>query len=350
MALYKHKIDFDPADAANHDQIGSYILGAAGEVATVTDLGGGVLALDVNVGNMILDSDAGVFLEDSAAAGGEKGQNILLVRQDTLAISTSADGDFGQFKSTAKGELYIKDADALAMLTTIESDLDAVNANLVLINTDTTAILADTATIDSNIASLVKTEDVAAGDAYKGLAVFAVRNDAGTSLVSADGDFSALSLDADGLLRTYSKFDTSGFVADDAASTENPLLIGAVAHTGAAALSSVSASLDKVHFATDLYRRMWVNDSCAVAWKVTAVTVGTSAVQLDATPLAGRRKETIQNLGDKALYIKNDNTVSTANGIMIPKYSERDFEFSAALPLWAVSTAAGQDVRFVEAA
>lgn len=382
MALYKHKIDFDPA-GTDHDKIGSYILGAGGEVATATDLGGGIIALDVNVANITFDADAGVFAEDSVAASADKGQSVLLVRQDTLAISTSATGDYGHFKSTDKGELYVHDVDGLAMLTTIEGDLDSVNtsltsiladtatidsnlalvladtsailadtatidSNIALILSDTSGILADTATIDSNIASLVKAEDAAAGDGYNGVAMFAVRNDAGTSLVGTDGDFSALSLNSAGKLWTVSSLDLSGLVADDAVSSENPLLVGAVAHTPAAALSAVSASLDKVHFATDLHRRMWVNDSMAVAWQVSAASVGLTAVQLDATPLATRRKCTVQNLGDKPLYLKNNNTVSTANGIMVPKYSERDLDFAAALPIWGISTAAAQDVRFVE--
>lgn len=293
MALYKHKIDFDPADSADHDRIGSFIVGAAGEVVTVTDLGGGVLALDVNVANVVLDADSGVFAEDAAATSGDKGQSVLLVRQDTLAISTSADADYGNFKGTDKGELYVHDSDVLAMLTTIESDLDAVNVSLVAINSDTTAILADTATIDSNLASLVKAEDAAAGNGYNGIAMFGVRDDAGAALVGADGDFSAHSLDS--------------------------------------------------------RSRMRVNDAQCISWQVTAVSVGTSAVQLDGTPLATRTKCTIQNLGDKPVYVKNANTVTTSNGLMIPKFSERDLPYSAALPVWAISTAAAQDVRFAEA-
>ena len=334
MAIYKHKIDFDPTDAANHDRVGSFLIGAGGGVVTSTDLGGGVIGLDVNVGNMTLDADAGVFAEDAAASSGDKGQSVLLVRQDSLAISTSGDGDYGHFKSTDKGELYVHDADSLTALNSILAD--------------TTAILADTATIDSNLASLVKEEDAAAGSAYKGIALFAVRNDAGGSLVSDDGDFASLQLNDVGDLRAVSKLDLSTLVADDDVSTEKPLLAGAVARTPVSALTAVSASGDKVSLATDLHRRLWVNDSMAVAWQVTAVTLGTSALQLDATPLATRRKVTVQNLSNAKCAVKNNNTVTLANGIEIPKYSERDFMFTAALPLWAIGASIGMDIRIME--
>lgn len=48
-----------------------------------------------------------VLLEDAAAAGGEAGVQMLAVRQDTLASSTSADGDFASLKVNANGELYV---------------------------------------------------------------------------------------------------------------------------------------------------------------------------------------------------------------------------------------------------
>lgn len=65
-------------------------------------------ALDVNIASgtlsVSLDSE---FDEDSAHTSGDKGQHILAVRQDTLAASTSADGDYASLKSNASGELYV---------------------------------------------------------------------------------------------------------------------------------------------------------------------------------------------------------------------------------------------------
>jgi hypothetical protein len=47
-----------------------------------------------------------VYDEDSAHASGNPGAYVLAVRQDTLASSTSADGDYASFKVNAAGELY----------------------------------------------------------------------------------------------------------------------------------------------------------------------------------------------------------------------------------------------------
>lgn len=308
MAISKFKVDFDPTAPAEHDRIGSFILGAGGDVASTTDLGGGVIALDVNVANVVLDSASGVFLEDAAFADGDKGQAVLMVRQDSLAASTSTDGDYASFKGTDKGELYVHDVDALAMLTTIEGDLDVVNTNL---GTVITAL----GTIDGDL------------DA------------ANITLSSIDTDTTAIAA-------FVAALDS---VADDAVASGNALLVGAVAHTPAAALSAVSASLDKTHLATDLHRRLYVNDSMGVAWQCASVSVGTSAVRLDATPLATRRKVTIQNVSDKSIWVGSSNAVTSGSGLWIPKYSERDLPFTAALQVWAIGQAAALDVRFSEA-
>jgi len=45
--------------------------------------------------------------EDAAHASGDIGQYVLAVRQDTLASSTSADGDYASFKVNAQGALYV---------------------------------------------------------------------------------------------------------------------------------------------------------------------------------------------------------------------------------------------------
>lgn len=61
-------------------------------------------ALDVNIAAA---TGLAVFAEDSAHTSGDDGQHILAVRQDTLAASTSADGDYGSLKTTAAGALYV---------------------------------------------------------------------------------------------------------------------------------------------------------------------------------------------------------------------------------------------------
>jgi len=100
--LSKDRLIFDPTDMPQSDQVGAFLIGAAGEVATMTTIAGKV-TLDVNV---VGDADDGIFSEDSAAASGDKGQSILAVRQDALISSVSADGDYGHLKFNARGGLW----------------------------------------------------------------------------------------------------------------------------------------------------------------------------------------------------------------------------------------------------
>lgn len=46
--------------------------------------------------------------EDAAHSSGDIGTYVLAVRQDTLANSTSADGDYGSFKINSTGALYVE--------------------------------------------------------------------------------------------------------------------------------------------------------------------------------------------------------------------------------------------------
>lgn len=124
--------------------------------------------------------------EDAAHSSGDQGFQALLVRQDSLASSTSADGDYGSFKSNAAGELYVSDTTARATLA---------------------SILADTATIDSQtlsiqntLTALSKAEDAAHASGDQGIQALAVRKDTQGSN-AADGDYTSLQTWSEGSLK-----------------------------------------------------------------------------------------------------------------------------------------------------
>lgn len=79
-------------------------------------------------------------------------------------------------------------------------------------------------------------------------------------------------------------------------------------------------------------------------------SVGLTAVELASSPLSNRKKILVQNNGDKAIYIGGDNTVTTANGICIPKGASFELDWGANVNMWAISSAAAQDVRVMEVA
>lgn len=321
MPIMKHKIDFDPTSPSDTDRIGSFLIGAGGSVVTST-LVGSDEALDVNMVNA--GTGSGIYVEDEASVEDGNGQVLLAQRQDTLATSTSADNDWGYFKQSASGELYVVDSGANTLLGTIDADT-------------------------SSLATLVLAEDDPAGDAGPGLAAFAKRQDTLATDTSADGDLSYLKVDDRGAL--YTNTDITSNVADDEASTENPILVGAVAHDASSALGALSADGDKGHFLLDLYRRVFTNDACNVGWQVNSKTVTTTSAQLDATPLAGRKKVIIQNPANvRSIWIKNTTATADEASIEIPRNSSMEFPFGESLPIHAICAVGTIDVAFMEAA
>ena len=230
-------------------------------------------------------------------------------------------------------EMHVHDKDANA-------ELDSITALL-------TTIDADTGSIDSTLAALSKTEDAAAGGGYQGVAIFAVRNDTEGSLVDTDGDFGSLQLDSVGRLRVISDIDFSSGVADDAASTENPILVGGVAHDAAAVLTALSDDGDKMHFLGDKYRRAYVNDSFNVGHKNTAETVGIAAAEIVAIPMAGRTEVTMTNFGTRTAYY-GPTGVTVANGTPIPKNATATERYGEGVAIFMIADAAGQDIRVLE--
>jgi hypothetical protein len=154
----KEKLVFEPAAAADTDNVGAYLRSADGTLLTHTTVAG-KKGLDVNVINTSLDvtatnldirdlshtqdnvaiaqggntlvvnADGSINVkadidvvngaekeEDSAHVSGSIGQYVLAVRQDTLAPSTSADGDYASFKVNQDGALWVQLADNLVVI------------------------------------------------------------------------------------------------------------------------------------------------------------------------------------------------------------------------------------------
>lgn len=79
-----------------------------------------------------------------------------------------------------------------------------------------------------------------------------------------------------------------------------------------------------------------------------AVNVGTTATDLLATDLANRKSILIQNLGSKPIYIGCDNSVTTSNGIKVPKGGSAEFRMGPGIDVHAITPAGNADVRVIE--
>lgn len=190
----------------------------------------------------------------------------------------------------------------------------------------------------------VHAEDAASVSGDKGVLSLVVRKDAAGTLVSADGDYSALQVDASGQLRTVTSFSSA--VADDTPDTENPIKVGSHVRADGSALPASTAG-DKVDLSSDLYRRVLINDAAHIGVLASAVTVGTSAVALPASALAGRTRMMIQNRGGQSIFVGHS-TVTTATGIEVTKGATLALEAGPAVAFYAISGSAGNDVRVVE--
>jgi len=152
-----------------------------------------------------------------------------------------------------------------------------------------------------------------------------------------------LAINADGSINV----NFSSSVGDDDPYTENPLAVGGRGVSGA--LTALSASNDKYDLLGDLYRRTWVNTSRNIAILNTAATVTTTAAEVLASPLAGRREVTIQNEGNSDVYVGSSAGVTSANGIKISKNSSATFEWGEDINIFMIAASGSQDVRFLEA-
>lgn len=130
------------SDPTGSHNVGAFIKGAGGEHFTATVIGAKT-TLDVNV---VGDADDGIFAEDDVAANLHKGQSILAVRRDTLAIDTSATGNYGDFKTNDRGALWVAPVGNVADGV---SDLE----NPVKVGSKTDSVL--TAVADANRADLI---------------------------------------------------------------------------------------------------------------------------------------------------------------------------------------------------
>lgn len=361
--LGKHKVTIETGNLADGDSIAAYLTSAAGTLLTHTTIGakahldtkgpseqldgsaysagthylsatgavdesGNYQPLRLNAADELLVSAtvnfAGDYAEDSAHVSGDIGLFNLSVRRDTRSSGTSADGDYASFNTNSVGELWVKDADALAQLVLANSSLDAIEASVAAIDVDTStiitelqaanssldaiesdadairvelldqgvtldAILADTATIDSQtlsiqntLTALSKAEDAAHSSGDQGIQALAVRKDANGSN-AADGDYTSL-------------------------------------------LTTVSGALK-------------VDDTANGAILQQQVSVANTATLLPASALSGRKSLLVQNAGSSSIWIGSATvTASGATaGIEVPKGGFIELEVGPAVSVYGIS-------------
>lgn len=299
--LSKDKLVFDTTVSLDqNDNVGSFLRSSDGTLLTHSTVGAKE-ALDVNLAS-------GVYAEDSAHASGDIGMFALAVRNDTDAVLTSADGDYSPIAVDSAGRLKV--------VADFDTDFDFVYA-----------------------------EDAAHNSGDLGAYVLAVRQDTLAASTSADGDYASFKTNSRGGLWTT----PVGTVADDAADTENPVKVGGRAISGA--LAAVSAGNDRADMITDLYRRVYINDSPNIDAAAVAVSVDTTAggIAIPTTALAGRRRILIQNTGNQAIFVGKTG-VTASSGFRVSAGATLTLEIGENVALFAIAQSGTQNVRVLELA
>lgn len=331
--------------AVRNDTAGS-LVSADGDYAPLQVDASGRLRVvaDIDINNDF------VYAEDSAHASGDLGASVLLVRQDTLAASTSADGDYGNFKSTNLGELYVKDSSAVALLTTIDADTSSIASDASAINSNTAGILADTGSIDTNVASLLselqsltQAEDAAHVSGDAGVMSLAVRNDTPGSLVSADGDYAPLQVDASGNLRVSGTVSISGTFAEDSAHSSGDSGMQVLAVRKDANGSNVSADGDYASLIQWLEGSLKVVDIRNGAVLQSQFGVTSTAQAIPATALAGRKTIIVSNTSNEKIYIGSATVTASGatQGMPLIKGDSLEMNAGPAMALYAIKSGAG---------
>jgi hypothetical protein len=276
---------------------------------------------------------SGITLDELVDIQITDGTNTLSINGDGSIDVAFAAG--AQIEITDGTDTLEVNADGSINAVVTATDLDIRD----LVNTQDSIAIGDA----TNLVGLEQSDDAFSGG--YGFSMYGVRQDAAGSPVSADGDAHPLVFNDDGELKVAA--DLTSDVADDATDGGNPIKIGGRGVDGL--LTALSASGDRYDLLGDLYRRTWVNNSANVGMNVDTETVGTTAVELASTPLAGRKFITVQNEGNQDIFIGHSNAVTTGNGIKVSKKSSATFELGEDIDVWAISGSAGQDVRVLQA-
>lgn len=235
----------------------------------------------------------------------------------------------------------------LAVRNDAESVLVSADGDYSPLQTDATGRLKVQASVTSNFEY---DEDSAHVSGDKGAFILAVRNDVEGSLVSADGDYSPLQVDSLGRLRVYADLDViNGFEkAEDAAHVSGDIGGYMLSVREDTLASSTSASGDYQSFKTDAIGRLYTNNSGQTA-AYGAVSVTTTATDIVATDLVNRRSIIIQNLSNnRSVYIGSNASVTTGSGFLLSPHASVELDIAAGVNVHGIANAGTADIRYFE--
>lgn len=160
-----------------------------------------------------------------------------------------------------------------------------------------------------------------------------------------DSGGDALAINADGSIDV----GLTDLIADDAADSGGSLKVGSRAVDSA--LTELSAADDRADLLSDLYRRVYINESCNVGIAQSQKDVTSTAASLVTTALSGRKKMLIKNYDKTVFFIGKDASVTTADGYPIDRGTNIEMCVGEHVPVYGISDdVTGYDARILELA
>lgn len=208
--------------------IGASLAGTDGDYAPLQVDADGNLRVNIVTGS----SSGTQYTEDAASAADPVGNALIMVRKDSLAALTSADGDNVAARGTDKGELYVKHVDAIPVTDnggnlSIDDGGNSITVDGTITETNSGSALTALQLIDD----VVLAEDVAHASGDKGVMSLSVRKDTAAATSGTDGDYQPIITDANGRLHTIEA--NSASVKTAVEKIDDPVLVDDAAFTPA---------------------------------------------------------------------------------------------------------------------
>lgn len=201
-----------------------------------------------------------------------------------------------------------------------------------------------------------KAEDSAHSSGDVGNFILAVRNDADASMVSADGDYAPLQVNANGRLKVDAELDVDfDYVyAEDSAHASGDLGAYILAVRQDTLSSSTSADGDYGSFKINALGELYVTSSSdpslansSIANAAETLDVANTAQNIVASPLSNRKYLYVYNNDNQKMFI-GASGVTSSNGFPISPGSYMELRIGSAVDIEFVSPKLNHEIRTME--
>lgn len=198
-----------------------------------------------------------------------------------------------------------------------------------------------------------KDEDSAHASGHTGNFVLAVRRDADTTMVDADGDYAPLQVDENGRLKVVCDIEVANGheKLEDAAHSSGDVGSYVLAVRQDVLSASVDADGDYGSFKIDSLGRLYVTDASlantAIAAAAETLDVAGTSQNIIVSPLANRKYLFVYNKDNQTMYVGQAG-ITVGSGYPVSPGSEIEMRAGAAVDVEFVSAKLNHEIRTLE--